>query len=55
MANPLYLPELREMLADNDVEGLRGFCGALHPARTVEFMDGLTATESWQVGAGLDF
>ena len=49
MANPLYLPELREMLADNDVEGLREFCGALHPARTVEFMDGLTATESWEV------
>ncbi len=49
MANPLYLPELREMLADNDVEGLREFCGALHPARTVEFMDGLTAEESWAV------
>ncbi len=49
MANPLYLPELREMLANDDVEGLREFCGALHPARTVEFMDGLTAEESWQV------
>jgi magnesium transporter len=49
MANPLYLPELREMLAANDVEGLREFCGALHPARTVEFMDGLTADESWEV------
>ena len=49
MTNPLYLPELREMLADSDVEGLREFCGALHPARTVEFMDGLTAEESWQV------
>ncbi len=49
MTNPLYLPELREMLADSDVEGLREFCGALHPARTVEFMDGLTADESWRV------
>ena len=49
MANPLYLPELREMLANNDVGGLREFCGALHPARTVEFMDGLTAEESWEV------
>ncbi|NLS93330.1 MAG: magnesium transporter [Planctomycetaceae bacterium] len=49
MPNPLYLPELREMLAENDVAGLREFCGALHPARTVEFMDGLTAEESWNV------
>ena len=49
MANPLYLPELREMLANDDAEGLREFCGALHPARTVEFMDGLTAPESWEV------
>lgn len=49
MPNPLYLPELREMLAENDVAGMREFCGALHPARTVEFMDGLTAEESWNV------
>lgn len=49
MMNTLYLPELREMLELGDVEGLREFCTALHPARTAEFMEGLTAAEAWQV------
>jgi magnesium transporter len=49
MINTLYLPELREMLELGDVEGLREFCTALHPARTAEFMEGLTAAESWTV------
>jgi magnesium transporter len=49
MINTLYLPELREMLELSDVEGLREFCIALHPARTAEFMEGLTAAESWTV------
>jgi len=49
MTNTLYLPELREMLADNNEAELREFCEALHPARTAEFMEGLTPEESWQV------
>ncbi|MCI0334482.1 MAG: magnesium transporter [Planctomycetes bacterium] len=49
MINTLYLPELREMLELSDVDGLREFCTALHPARTAEFMEGLTATEAWSV------
>jgi magnesium transporter len=49
MINTLYLPELREMLESCDAEGLREFCTALHPARTAEFMEGLTATEAWTV------
>lgn len=49
MTNTLYLPELREMLADRNVAELREFCTALHPARTAEFMEGLTPTESWEV------
>jgi magnesium transporter len=49
MINTLYLPELREMLELNDVDGLCEFCTALHPARTAEFMEGLTAAESWSV------
>ena len=49
MINTLYLPELREMLELGDVETLREFCTALHPARTAEFMEGLTAAESWTV------
>jgi magnesium transporter len=49
MINTLYLPELREMLELSDADGLREFCTALHPARTAEFMEGLTAAESWTV------
>ncbi len=49
MINTLYLPELREMLNENDGAELREFCTAIHPARTAEFMEGLTAGESWQV------
>jgi magnesium transporter len=49
MINTLYLPELREMLADGDAKELREFCTALHPVRTAEFMEGLTPSESWQV------
>ena len=49
MLNTLYLPEIREMLADADSEGLSGLCRELHPARTAEFMEGLSANEAWQV------
>ena len=49
MVNTLYLPELRESLADNNELELREFCKALHPARTAEFMEGLTPVESWAV------
>ena len=49
MTNTLYLPELREMLAENDATGLGEFCTALHAARTAEFMEGLTAEEAWAV------
>ena len=49
MINSLYLPELREALAQNNETELKEFCTALHPARTAEFMEGLSAEESWQV------
>lgn len=49
MINTLFLPELREMLATNDVAGLREFCTALHPARTADFMQGLDPLEAWSV------
>ncbi len=49
MINILYLPELREMLAEGDAAGLQEFCTALHPARTAEFMEGLTPSEQWAV------
>jgi len=49
MTNTLYLPELREMLAENDAAGMAEFCTALHPARTAEYMEGLSAKEAWDV------
>lgn len=49
MVNTLYLPELREYLAENNAAELREFCNALHPARAADFMDGLTEDESWAV------
>lgn len=54
MINTLYLPELREMLAEINSNELGEFCVALHPARTAEFMEGLTADETWQVLAFTD-
>ena len=49
MINTLYLPELREMLAENNAVELQEFTTALHPARTAEFMAGLSADEAWAV------
>lgn len=49
MINTLFLPELREMLANNDAQELQEFCEALHPVRTAEFMEGLSSPEAWQV------
>ncbi|MEY4566424.1 MAG: hypothetical protein RLY14_1394 [Planctomycetota bacterium] len=37
------------MLADRNDRELMEFCTALHPARTAEFIEGLTSEESWQV------
>ncbi len=49
LPNTLYLPELRELLAENNAAELREFCTALHPASTADFMEGLTAEEAWRV------
>lgn len=49
MINTLFLPELREMLAEGNAEELSEFCTALHPARTAEFMEGLDRSEAWRV------
>ncbi|MEM8679589.1 MAG: magnesium transporter [Planctomycetota bacterium] len=49
MVNPLYLPELREYLAEHNTAELKEFCEALHPARTADFMEGLEPAEAWEV------
>jgi magnesium transporter len=49
MTNTLFLPEIREMLSARSAGELNEFCTALHPARIAEYMEGLTAAESWDV------
>lgn len=48
MANPILVPDLRQMLAEQDETGLREFV-TLHPASVGEFSEGLTVDETWQV------
>lgn len=47
--NTLFLPELQEMLAEDDAAGLREFCHTLHPSRTAEYMEGLSTVDKWRV------
>jgi len=49
MFNPLLLPDLRVMLQDDDDEGLREFCEALHAAVAAEVLEGLENAEVWRV------
>ena len=49
MINTLYLPELREMLAENRTKEMAEFCTAVHAGVTAEFMEGLTPPEAWRV------
>lgn len=43
----LIIPELREMIAKNDVEEMHDYCSALHPASTAEFLRDLAPDEIW--------
>ena len=47
-ANPLLIPELRVMLAEGDVAGLREVAEELHPATVAEFSEGLDDGELWR-------
>ncbi|TWU20222.1 Magnesium transporter MgtE [Novipirellula galeiformis] len=49
MVNTLFLPELREMLAEKNRAELEEFCTTLNPGRTAEFMEGLSNEEAWEV------
>lgn len=49
MRNPLLVPELRQFLADNDLDGVREFCASAHPAIIAEFLSGLSPREIWQI------
>ena len=52
--NSLLLPELREMLAENNVDEMKEFCSALHPASTADFLVGLTPAEIWSILRNID-
>lgn len=52
--NSLLLPELRQMLAENDITEMKEFCTALHPASTADFMVGLTPSEIWSILKNVD-
>jgi len=47
--NPLLLPEIREMLAENDHRGLTEVMTELHPVSIAEFAEGLSPDETWQL------
>ncbi|MBQ1278333.1 MAG: magnesium transporter, partial [Thermoguttaceae bacterium] len=47
--NTLVLPELRQALESHNVEELRSFCSALHPAATSETLGSLDAVEIWTI------
>ena len=52
--NTLLLPELREMLAENNVDEMKEFCSALHPASTADFLVGLKPAEIWAILRNID-
>ncbi len=49
MANPLLLPEFRELLAEGDDATLAEVLTHMHPASVAEFSEGLSLEETWQL------
>jgi magnesium transporter len=49
MFDPLLLPELREMLIENDVRAMHEFCEVFHPGVVAENLEALPAAECWRV------
>ncbi|MCS7015703.1 MAG: magnesium transporter [Gemmatales bacterium] len=49
MAHPLFTPEARQMLAENDVSAMKAFCEEVHPATVAETLcDGFEVEEVWR-------
>ncbi len=49
MAHPLFGPEVRMMLQDNDAVGMQAFCETIHPATVAEALEGeFTVEEVWR-------
>lgn len=49
MYDPLLLPELREMLLEDDTVAMREFCDVFHPGLIAENLEALTNEEIWRV------
>src|ERR1700756_3535843 len=49
MYDPLLLPELREMLIENDTRAMQEFCEVFHPGVVAENLEALSAAECWAV------
>lgn len=49
MANPLLLPEIHQMIAEKDDQGLTEIMTELHPASIADFAEGLSVEEAWEL------
>jgi magnesium transporter len=49
MYDPLLLPELREMLIEDDARAMQEFCEVFHPGVVAENLEALSAADSWRV------
>jgi Mg/Co/Ni transporter MgtE len=49
MHDPLLLPELREMLIENDARAMQEFCEVFHPGVVAENLEDLSTAECWSV------
>ena len=49
MHDPLLLPELREMLIENDTRAMQEFCEVFHSGVVAENLEALSAQECWAV------
>ena len=49
MFDPLLLPELREMLLEDDGRAMQEFCEVFHPGIVAENLEALPVGECWQV------
>jgi magnesium transporter len=55
MFDPLLLPELREMLIDNDARAMREFCDVFHAGVVAENLEALSAADGWRVLSEADW
>ncbi len=49
MRNTFLVPELQELLANNDIQAIREFCSSMHPALIADSLGGLEPSEIWEI------